>query len=142
MVIQAVFSDASSGAFKEKVKYILTSTSMTIFLATQQSGFRGIHIQAFVKRYRACPKEITLWHSEILLNDECITNKMNYYYYYCVRVTSFFRERLGIWVLLLQCYAVFSSLLQSGGVSLSGYKGTCDVVGHSVSVGDEGKSGR
>ena len=35
-----------------------------------------------VNRNKRREPESKRWHSEILLNEECVTNKMNYYYYY------------------------------------------------------------
>ena len=29
---------------------------------------------------------LALWHFAILLNEECVTNKMHYYYYYYYRL--------------------------------------------------------
>ena len=34
----------------------------------------------FEEMKSVCDYELFIWHSEILLNEECVTNKMNYYY--------------------------------------------------------------
>ena len=42
----------------------------------------------FEEMKSVCDYELFIWHSEILLNEECVTNKMNYYYLLLLILTA------------------------------------------------------